>query len=366
MLQHIKIRNFRSFKKLDITGLGRINLISGKNNAGKTALLEAFQLHVSNFSPNAIYSILSEREEFFSKKTSRDDLSPLKHFYYGHTIDSTNTPLVIESNIDKQELQFGTSSLIKEGDKYLRQYDIIDIEDAKALTYDTPEDSHIFCVSTLHGTKSVGPLLNTDSLRRNIGRSQRFIQDDAKINFVPSGNINPETLSELWDRISLTDLEEHVVSGLQIIEPRITGITFVQASTRISGRVPIVRLSHLYEPVTLRSLGDGMTRICHIILSLVNSENGILLIDEFENGLHWSVQEKIWKVIFELSIKHNIQVIATSHSRDCIASFSKNWGINRSIGSFYRMEVYGDGLIKAVGYNYEDLEDSIEFDVEVR
>ena len=366
MLQHIKIRNFRSFKKLDIDGLGRINLISGKNNAGKTALLEAFQLHVSNFSPNAIYSILSEREEFFSKNASRDDLSPLKHFYYGHTIDSTNTPLTIESNIDKQELQFGRFSLVKEDDKYQRQYDIFDIEDAKALSYDSPDDSHIFCASTLHGRTIVGPLLNTESFRRNSLRNQRAKQDDAKINFVPSGNIDPATLSELWDRISLTDLEEHVVSGLQIIEPRITGITFVQASSRTSGRVPIVRLNHLSEPVTLRSLGDGMTRICHIILSLVNSENGTLLIDEFENGLHWSVQEQIWKVVFELSVKHNIQVIATSHSRACIASFYKNWGTNQNTGSFNRMEVYGDGLIKAIGYDYEDLEDSIEFDVEVR
>lgn len=366
MLKHIKIRNFRSFKKLDINGLGRINLISGRNNAGKTALLESFQLHVSNFSPNAIHSILSEREEFFSKNASRDDFSPLKHFYYGHTINSTNSPLVIESNLDKQELQFGTSSLVKEGDKYHRQYDIFDIEDAKALSYDNPEDSYIFCASTLHGQKNIGPLLHSESFRRNSLRNQRLNQDDTKINFVPSGNINPETLSELWDRISLTDLEEHVVSGLQIIEPRIIGITFVQANTRISGRVPIVRLEHLSEPVTLRSLGDGMTRICHIILSLVNSENGTLLIDEFENGLHWSVQEQIWKIVFELSIKHNIQVIATSHSRDCIASFSKNWSTNQDIGSFYRMEVYGDGLIKAIGYDYEDLEDSIDFDVEVR
>ncbi|EEZ39071.1 AAA family ATPase [Photobacterium damselae] len=364
MLQHIKIRNFRSFKRLDIDRLGRINLISGKNNAGKTALLEAFQLHVSNFAPNATHSILSEREEFFSKNASRDDLSPLKHFFYGHTIDSTNTPLTIESNINKQELQFGRYSLVKEDDKYQRQYDTFDIEDAKALSYDSPEDSYIFCASTLHERTIVGHLLNTESFRRNYLRSRLVKQDDTKINFVPSGNINPATLSELWDRISLTALEEHVVSGLQIIEPRITGITFVQASSRI--RVPIVKLNHLSEPVTLRSLGDGMTRICHIILSLVNSANGTLLIDEFENGLHWSVQEQIWKVIFELSVKHNIQVIATSHSRDCIASFSKNWGTNQNIGSFYRMEVDGDGLIKAIGYNYEDLEDSIEFDVEVR
>ena len=41
MLKHLKIRNFRIFKALEIDRLGRINLIAGKNNAGKTSLLEA-------------------------------------------------------------------------------------------------------------------------------------------------------------------------------------------------------------------------------------------------------------------------------------------------------------------------------------
>ncbi|RPF58723.1 AAA family ATPase [Vibrio crassostreae] len=366
MLEYINIQNFRSFKKLKIEGLSRINLISGKNNAGKTALLESFQLHVSNFSSGALYTILAEREEFFSKNSSRDDLSPLKHFYYGHTIENSNSPLALDSNLDRQELQVGTVGLIKEDDKFVRHFDQLGLDEAKAIGYDTEEDVHILCHSQTHGDKSIGSLFNTDSFRRNLNRSTRVSSDGNSVNFVPSGNINPSTLSELWDRISLTDLEDHVLAGLQIIEPRITGITFVQADTGLSRRVPIVRLKHISEPVTLRSLGDGMTRICHIILSLVNSVNGTLLIDEFENGLHWSVQEKIWEVIFKLSIKHNIQVIATSHSRDCISSFSKNWSQKQELGSFYRMEVHGDGLIKAVGYSFEDLEDSIEFDVEVR
>ncbi len=41
MLQSIEIENFRCFEKTAISGFEQINLITGKNNSGKTALLEA-------------------------------------------------------------------------------------------------------------------------------------------------------------------------------------------------------------------------------------------------------------------------------------------------------------------------------------
>lgn len=368
MLKYIKIRNFRSFKELDIDSLGQVNLISGKNNAGKTALLEAFQLHVSNFSRNTLSTILSDREELFSKNISRNELSPLRHFYFGHNITQENTPLILKSNSNTQELQFGRSVLIKEEDKLTRKFEYLDIDEAKLIGVESEGSISVINHSSLHGAKAIGPLFNDESqyFRKMKVRASREISDVDNVNFVPSGNIDTSLLSILWDRISLTDLEEHVLAGLQIIEPRISGITFVQQDTGSSRRIPIVRLSHLPEPVTLRSLGDGMTRICHIVLSLVNSINGTLLIDEFENGLHWSVQEKIWKVVFQLSKKHSIQVVATTHSNDCISSFTKSWNQDSPFGAFYRMELDKKETIKAVSYNLEDLEDSLNFDVEVR
>jgi AAA15 family ATPase/GTPase len=40
MFKDIKIQNFRCFENTEIQGFERINLIGGKNNAGKSALLE--------------------------------------------------------------------------------------------------------------------------------------------------------------------------------------------------------------------------------------------------------------------------------------------------------------------------------------
>src|SRR2546423_161740 len=44
MLDSLSIKNFRLFRDLKVESLSRVNLIAGKNNTGKTALLEAVYL----------------------------------------------------------------------------------------------------------------------------------------------------------------------------------------------------------------------------------------------------------------------------------------------------------------------------------
>lgn len=66
-----------------------------------------------------------------------------------------------------------------------------------------------------------------------------------------------------------------------------------------------------------------MQRMFGIALALVNSRNGILLVDEIENGLHYSAQPDVWRLIFRLASRLNVQVFATTHSWDCIEAFQK-------------------------------------------
>jgi predicted ATP-dependent endonuclease of OLD family len=73
----------------------------------------------------------------------------------------------------------------------------------------------------------------------------------------------------------------------------------------------------------LRTFGDGVNRLFGVILSLCNARNGVLLVDEIENGLHYSVQTEIWRTIFRLANTLNVQVFATSHSWDCVRAFQE-------------------------------------------
>jgi len=119
--------------------------------------------------------------------------------------------------------------------------------------------------------------------------------------------------------------------------------------------------------IPLKSMGDGINRILTIILALVNSDNGYLLIDEFENGLHYSVQEKLWEIIFKLSKSLNVQVFATTHSEDCIRAFESVLNTDQNIdkGKLLRLDNV-KGSIKQIEFSAGELKTAMESGIEIR
>ena len=95
----------------------------------------------------------------------------------------------------------------------------------------------------------------------------------------------------------------------------------VRAGPR-SGRRVLVKIKGEDSPVPLRSLGEGAVRAFVVALALANSSGGILLIDEAENGIHHLNQPKFWKMVLKTAQRNNVQVLATTHSWDCVTGFA--------------------------------------------
>jgi AAA15 family ATPase/GTPase len=169
----------------------------------------------------------------------------------------------------------------------------------------------------------------------------------------------------LWDKISLTPLEEEVVQGIELIDESIEDIAFVE-DPRAGMRIPLVRTRKFDEPVPLSSMGDGVSRLFEIILALVSVKGGVLLVDEFENGLHWSIQPQVWSTVFKLAATLNVQVFATTHSRDCVEAFHSAWQDKPELGAFFRLSLDPSGEVRPVAYDLETLADSVATRVEVR
>ena len=114
-------------------------------------------------------------------------------------------------------------------------------------------------------------------------------------------------------------------------------------------------------------MGDGLTRLFHIGLAMANASGGILLIDEFENGLHWEVQEQLWKVLFEAANQFGVQVFASTHSRDCIRGFLAAQSEMLKFGKnfVYRLERHGDDIV-AFDLPPENLGAALRHQIEVR
>lgn len=111
--------------------------------------------------------------------------------------------------------------------------------------------------------------------------------------------------------------------------------------------------------------GDGVNRLFGIILSLCNAKNGILLIDEFENGLHHSIQLSIWKIIFRLANDLNVQVFATSHSHDCVRAFQAAATDSPQEGALIRLTRKGDKVLPTL-FKERELEIATQNEIEVR
>ena len=168
--------------------------------------------------------------------------------------------------------------------------------------------------------------------------------------------------------MTLTTLEDKVVESLRIIAPEVERVSLVSQEigiARSEERYPIVKLSGAAEPVSLASLGDGMSRLFTIVLALVNSAEGLLLIDEVENGLHYSIQPHVWRLIFETAERLDIQVFATTHSWDCIDGFQQAAAENPNSGVLIRLE-RGPLGIRPVIIDEEDLSVVAKEDIEVR
>ncbi len=188
------------------------------------------------------------------------------------------------------------------------------------------------------------------------------------VQFVRTVNTDEE-IAQVWDHIASTDKEKYLVEALKLIEKDVESLDFVKDESSNNERKAVVRIRQSRIP--LKSMGDGMNRILTIILALVNAEGGYLLVDEFENGLHYSVQEDLWKMVFHLAKRLDVQVFATTHSNDCIRAFENVLNeANQSEGLYFRLEKFelqGKELsIKPVFYAPSELEVAVDQHIETR
>ena len=131
-------------------------------------------------------------------------------------------------------------------------------------------------------------------------------------------------------------------------------------------RRTVVRLEGQSFPVPLASFGDGALRLFGVALALINSKDGFLLIDEVENGIHHSVQRNLWRMILKTATENNVQVLATTHSFDCVRGFAQAMTeYEENDGALVRIE-RKDEEMWAVEYSKDDLKIAAEQHIEVR
>jgi AAA15 family ATPase/GTPase len=274
-IREIEIKNYKLFKDFKAEGFGRVNLIGGKNNVGKTALMEAIYISTAK-------KIFEIYQNFLTVKSHRYNLElVLKK-------SDPNSDLIkrIQENINFIfKTNHGQTSIYILDDKY---------------EIKLQKNSYKKNFQEIYNLIQMQPFGNAQ-----YGTSQDFLSSYFTIDGTLSVMIDELKLNNRYD-----ELNQYISSFFNIQKiDIINGILYIKKDNQFR---PI------YE------YGHGVKNLLNIIVALLFSqEKRYIFIDEIENGTHYTLFDELWKLILTLSKELNVQVFATTHSKECIESYAR-------------------------------------------
>ena len=275
-IKNIEIKNFKCFQDFKAEGFGRVNLIGGKNNDGKTAFIEA--CYINSISKEAKDYILASSNilyfrnyiNFIKQAYSIDIESFLQNFNY---------EIILNSNINMTSYKLDKINSVISNE-----------------CFNINEKKEVIARGSL-------VQLPVDSLWSKNNH------------FIPSSQIEDQYLNILHDNVRLNMHEEILNENIS----ELFGLEFQKFLMK--EKKPLVYNNKEWH--SLSSYGDGIKRFISMVSALYSSHNGYLFIDEIENGIHYTNLEKLWEIILTISKEQNVQVFATTHSKECIESYAR-------------------------------------------
>lgn len=352
MLPSFSIRNFRAFDALDLPRLGPVNLVVGRNNVGKTMLLEALRVHRARGAPTTLLGLLGVHDEFLRDRPEETTFPPLDVASLFHAWN-TAAPAVLGPTSDREQQ---LSLLVVDSDDERPEQHRLSIRfGGEPMGWIQLDDSF--------GYLAASQTLSGPAYHAAVRRSGQYAHLGSP--FVGPRSITDETIARWWDATSLTDAERRVIESLRIISP-VERVSLV-AHPLGGQRMVQVLLEGQSRPLPLRHLGDGMTRIFALALALENArESGQLLIDELENGIHYTGLPKLWHFVFEAAARYGVQVFATTHSWDCVQAFQEAAAHHREMDGTLVKLFEEDGRIRSATLSEDELAIVTRDRIEVR
>ena len=358
MLKSLKMTGFRAFESYALESLSRVNLVVGRNNSGKTSVLEAVDLLVSGGTPAALSESAQRRDEMRSIewRPGFGRVPSIAHLFYDHACEpGANFELRGPRSAGRVALE-------------LRSLDELDEKILSGMFNERlPPDAApaMGLTVTLNSRKRPefvfpvtedGLLLHDPRRRWMTRRSVRFLS---------LTSMDPPFLGEAWNALVSGGREREVVEDMKLLMPDIDSIHFL-TNGRTSRGGFVVGLRGGGSRYPLGTFGDGMRRLLLLRLALVNNADSCVLVDEVDTGLHWTVMAGMWRLVVEVARKSRLQLFATTHSHDCIlglASMIKSYPELADEVSVHKIDT---SLPQAVSAHGTDIPIALESGVDFR
>lgn len=334
MLQSLRIQNFRQFRDLQIDPLRRINLIAGRNNSGKTALLEALYLlfATSEEIPKLSAAFRSEHNS-----TLDDFISFWQWLPYQQNVENR---IKITANCTQGDV-FTVVSAENNSNGWLGF-----MYKDRTLAYPDDESLGWFQVRK-DGTVDVHEMPSWLPITTFPTRPSLPVEDSDSFSRIAAKRGGRQKLIEL----------------LQKVEPNLQDLQYLKL-----GSQPLIYADvGLNDLIPLTQLGRGFIRLLRIFAAALLSESKIILIDEIENGIGYRAQVDLWKGLAANARQEDVQIFATTHSYECIQAAHEVFSADEQYDfALHRLERTAQDEIRVVTYDQETLSTSLELNFEVR
>lgn len=352
MLERLRVRNFRGFEDLRVDRLHRINLIAGRNDTGKSTLLEAIYLLGSAANPEqAVNShVVRSRGVEIAGREAMAETFWIPLFFALNTDDAIaisgrhsrlgdlDLTIALDRHVTTEVPRNRAGGVPAEagaGERLL------------TFTYTDPEA----------GTRTAWAretAAETIAFGRTDGHYTAFVAAMLKSG---RGDVEPDAVN--LGRLRKRKRGGLVLEALQVVDSRLQGI-----EDNASSGSPMIWVDvGLSELLPLPVMGQGLTHVARLVLDATVVENGVLLVDEIENGLHHTALPDVWRAVRKAAEQFNVQIFATTHSFECVQAAHDALGPDGF--RLHRLEVL-DGTTRCVTYDDDAIDGAVRHNVEVR
>lgn len=321
MISELFIESYRGLHNLKLDSLGKVNIIAGANNTGKTSILEVIK---SLEAPNDLlaWRVIGRREgnAFRVSATVYDSMKSL----FPMNCDKNSAVIAYSGKYDNEPFSVELTAEMADGvlaEEQVRglntRFFIGENEEYEPQEYETSILRVNYEVNGVNCGKDEVYSIQTgmhQQERENAGIVENVVYisptQHAQNSFYLSSLMTNPDLYEQFVEI-MKEFDSDFVSINSVVEERTHVRKYVVLSKKFN------------EGLLLNAYGDGMKKAMLLLSAVLKAKNGVLLLDEFETAIHISAMEKVFKWIIETAVKLNVQIFMTSHSLEAISTVLK-------------------------------------------
>lgn len=377
MYRSFAAQGYRGLCQVSLTDLARINLVSGRNDVGKTTLLEAVFLHACGpfAGSNALQILRPLRGQQSIDMTTRNPAStdsPWASFFEGLDISKD---IELESNYRDREGPAKKSRLrlsVPQGEATSQI--AVGASDGTGTLFSAALDTEYIrdenksdknrLIISLQGSETAGSLGSVTQLSVNMRFDPPPAPDLMTRATFLNGHDTGNDLATAYSELRQKKINIDLVDAMRGLDERIRGLEVLVTEGR--PQIHVTLDDGLVLPLSL--LGDGPVLLAKYVLSMLSvQKGGILLIDEVETGIHWEALQHMWKVIHRAAERLDVQVMATTHSRECLIAAARALSGRPNELMLYRLGPRNkDGSLHVATYDQDKLDAGIDMNLDLR